>query len=85
MAKAPQITEPVFGYNNEGKRHRASNDVLVWLDREITASEILKADFEQKAKEVSYREHEIEIARHTEDGYLSALQYVKLYLENRID
>ena len=81
--KKPIIIEPVLGYNSAGKRHRATHETLVWLDAQIKESNDLKDKFEEGAKEAEYLDHELEIARHTEDGFVSALEYVKRYLENR--
>lgn len=76
---------PVFGYNSEGKKHRAPIDVLQWLDAEIASSEQQAADFFERSVNHDYENLEEEIERHTEEGWLYALRYVKQYLEARND
>lgn len=76
---------PVFGYNTEGKKHRVPIDVLQWLDAELAEAETEQAQFNQQAKEVDYDDYDLEISRHEQDGWVACLQYIKRYLEARID
>ena len=83
MAKQPSITAPIYGYNSHGLKHRASIDVLVWLDKEISEARDIQYQLNDTAKECDYSDHEGEIARHEQDGFVLALEYVKRYLERR--
>jgi hypothetical protein len=64
---------------------RTSEEAIAWLAVQIRESNDLKERFEQGAKEAEYLDHELEIARHTEDGFVSALEYVKRYLEGNLN
>lgn len=76
---------PVFGYNSEGKKHRAPIDVLQWLDGEIAEAEQYQAQFNKRAEETQYTDYENETERHWQDGWVACLRYTKQYLEARHD
>ena len=81
--KKPQITEPLIGYNSHGLKHRASTGVLVWIDAEIAEAHDIQYKLNSTAKECDYSDYEGEIARHEQDGFVTALEFVKRYLESR--
>jgi hypothetical protein len=81
--KTPDITAPIFGYNGDGKLHRAPIDVLYWLDAELHEARGFQKEFDQRAVDTGYDDYDNEISRHQQDGFVSALEYVKRYLENR--
>ena len=81
--KAPDITAPIFGYNGDGKLHRAPADVLYWLDAELHDARGFQKEFDQLAVESDYSDYENEINRHEQAGFITALEYVKRYLESR--
>lgn len=76
---------PVFGYNSEGKKHRAPINVLQWLDGEIAEAEQYQAQYDKRAEETDYSDYENEIERHEQAGFTMALEHVKRYLEAQID
>jgi len=80
--KKPITTEPVIGYNSNGQRHKASNEVLAWLDEHIADSARLIEDF-KRSERLGHLDHSLDLDFHTEDGWFSALTFVKRYLENR--
>ena len=81
--KAPIITEPVIGYNGAGKRHKATHEALVWLDAEIREAYEIEQGFIKTAIDTDYSDYENEISRHEQAGFITALEYVKRYLESR--
>ena len=83
MAKAPDITAPIYGYNSYGKQHRAPYEALVWLDKEIREAYEIEQGFIKTAVESDYSDYENEISRHEQAGFITALEYVKRYLERR--
>ena len=57
--------------------------LLDWLEGHLAESERLHAQFEEQAKQADYDDYELEISRHTEDGFKSALQFVIAYLKEQ--
>jgi hypothetical protein len=81
--KAPQITAPVIGYNGLGQRHKATHEALVWLDKQIMATERDSNDkFESWQSgagiidEIEYRESV---------AALDTLHFVRQYLQSHLD
>jgi len=74
--------EPVFGYSNNGK-HLAPINVVQWVGAELREAREVQAELNAKCKAQDYDEYEDEIARHEQDGFVSALEYVQRYIENR--
>jgi hypothetical protein len=84
--KAPEFkTRSVYGYNSNNEQHRAPVEVITWLVSEIGEALEVQAELNAKCKAQDYGEFEDEIARHEQDGFVSALKYVRAYLENHIN
>jgi hypothetical protein len=60
-----------------------NTQLINWLEGHLAESELLHAQFEAQAKEEDYTDHELEISRHTEDGFKSALQFVINHLKEK--
>ena len=61
----------------------ANIELIVWLKGHLAESERLHAEFEEQAKQADYDDYELEISRHTEDGFKSALQFVISHLKEQ--
>lgn len=60
-----------------------NTQLINWLEGHLAESERLHAQFEEQAKQADYDDHELEISRHTEDGFKSALQFVITHLKQK--
>lgn len=83
MIKQRHEIDPIYAYNSDGKKHRAPIDVLYWIDGELKEAYEIEQGFIKTAVESDYSDYENEISRHEQAGFITALEYVKRYLERR--
>lgn len=84
--KKPAFKErSVYGFNANGRQHRAPIEVIQWLIQELAEAEVIQAQFNKEAKESNYEVYDLEIDRHEQDGFVSALRYALAYCENHIN
>ena len=81
--KAPQITEPVIGYNGYGQRHKATHEALIWLDKQIRETERDSNDKFESWQSGSGIIEEIEYRESV--TALDTLHYVRRYLQSQLD
>lgn len=84
--KKPEFKErSVYGLNANGRQHRAPIEVIQWLNAELAEAEVIQAQLNKEAEACDYSDYDVEIARHEQDGFVSAIRYALAYSENHIN
>lgn len=84
--KKPEFKErSVYGLNAHGKTHRAPIEVVQWFNKELAEAEVIQAQLNKEAKACDYDDYDLEISRHEQDGFVSAIKYALAYCENHIN
>jgi hypothetical protein len=52
------------------------NEIIDWLTTELLEAEKLQNEFDTQAAAKDYQDYELEISRHEQDGFVSALSFV---------
>jgi len=60
-----------------------NTELINWLQGHLDESELLHAQFLDQSMQIDYMDYELEINRHTEDGFKSALQFVINHLKEQ--
>ena len=56
--------------------------IIEWLKREEEEADLERVKAEQASAAEDYCEHELEIARHEQQGFYIAMRYIRRTLEN---
>jgi hypothetical protein len=60
-----------------------NTELINWLEGHLKESELLHAQFLDESMQADYMDYQLEINRHTEDGFKSALQFVINHLKEQ--
>ncbi len=75
----------VYAYNLDGKRHRATVDVITAIDKARDKANAHAIELFTISIETDYEDLEHEIDRHQAEGYAKALADVLQYLRSKSD